>query len=134
MNFGEEIKRLRKEKNLTLDKLAEKSELSKSYLSRLENNKRKTPNKETILKLARGLEVSSTVIFQLAGYKKKKVDVENILKLNEAFKNWEPEFIPKGRHLSRTLRDGEPLYFMSKELSEKDKEKIFKFIEDFILN
>lgn len=55
---GARIKALRKNKNLTLDQLAERAGLSKSYLWELENKDPPRPSGEKLAGLAKGLEVT----------------------------------------------------------------------------
>ncbi|SMG56512.1 helix-turn-helix domain-containing protein [Paenibacillus aquistagni] len=56
--FGEYLKLIRKQEKLTLTELAKKTGLSHSYLSQLENGKRKVPPINTLLKISRALDVS----------------------------------------------------------------------------
>ena len=55
MTFGEKLKSLRKERNLTLEQLSKKSGLSIVSLSFYETNKKK-PTLVNVQKLATGLE------------------------------------------------------------------------------
>jgi XRE family transcriptional regulator, master regulator for biofilm formation len=55
--LGTRIKALRQKKRLTLSELAEKTEISKSYLSHIERNIQTNPSIEVIMKIALGLEV-----------------------------------------------------------------------------
>lgn len=57
MNIGDNIKKIRKEKNITQNQLASSLEISQSYLSDLENN-RKNLGIKTIEKIAKKLNVS----------------------------------------------------------------------------
>ncbi|WP_415277108.1 helix-turn-helix domain-containing protein, partial [Clostridium perfringens] len=57
MDFGTLVKTKRKEKKLTLTDLARQTEISVSYLSRLENGER-TPIITIALKLAKVLNIS----------------------------------------------------------------------------
>ncbi|ELD8124351.1 helix-turn-helix transcriptional regulator, partial [Staphylococcus pseudintermedius] len=57
MNIGDNIKKIRKEKNITQSQLARSLEISQSYLSDLENN-RKNLGIKTIEKIAKKLNVS----------------------------------------------------------------------------
>lgn len=57
MNIGDNIKKIRKEKNITQSQLASSLEISQSYLSDLENN-RKNLGIKTIEKIAKKLNVS----------------------------------------------------------------------------
>jgi len=56
--LGEKIRRLRKEKKLTLDKLAELTSSSKSYIWELENKNPPRPSAEKLAKIAEQLEVT----------------------------------------------------------------------------
>jgi transcriptional regulator with XRE-family HTH domain len=57
--FGEKIRALRKEKGLTLDQLADKTESSKSYIWELENKNPPRPSAEKIARIAAELGVTS---------------------------------------------------------------------------
>jgi transcriptional regulator with XRE-family HTH domain len=52
--FGEEIRRRRRAAGLTIEQLAERSELSVAYISSVENGRR-DPSLSTLLALAKGL-------------------------------------------------------------------------------
>lgn len=56
-NIGKRIKLIRKLKNMTIKDLSDKSDLSMSYISRLENNER-GHNIRVLEKLAIALDVS----------------------------------------------------------------------------
>ena len=55
--IGDRIKEIREERKLTQDQLAEKSAVSKGFLSDIENNKR-NPSSEYVLKIANALGAS----------------------------------------------------------------------------
>jgi len=55
--IGENIASLRKKKGLTLSELAERSNISKSYLSNIERNINKNPSVHVVEKIARVLNV-----------------------------------------------------------------------------
>jgi len=57
-SFSEKLRALRKERHLTLDKLAELTETSKSYLWELENKDLPRPSADKIIKIAKVLEVT----------------------------------------------------------------------------
>ena len=57
-SLGEKIRGLRKDQKLTLDKLAELSESSKSYIWELENNNSPRPSAEKLAKIAEALGVT----------------------------------------------------------------------------
>ncbi len=56
MSMGQRIKALRKERGMTLQKLAEKASLYKSNISDIENEKRFKPNIKTLEKIATAME------------------------------------------------------------------------------
>jgi Predicted transcriptional regulators len=66
MNLGKAISLCRTQRGLTQAKLAARAGLSVSYLSLLEQNKRKGPTLSTIQKLAEALRVPSGILFFLA--------------------------------------------------------------------
>ena len=55
--FGRNVARIREQKGLTQDSLAEKADLDRTYLSGIERGVR-NPGIKTVLRLARALEVS----------------------------------------------------------------------------
>ena len=57
-SLGDKLKKLRKEKKLTLDKLAELTESSKSYIWELENKTPPRPSAEKLSKIADKLGVT----------------------------------------------------------------------------
>jgi transcriptional regulator with XRE-family HTH domain len=56
--LGEKIRRLRKEKGYSLDKLAELSESSKSYIWELENKNPPRPSADKLVKVAHQLDTT----------------------------------------------------------------------------
>ncbi|WP_152393154.1 helix-turn-helix domain-containing protein [Paenibacillus guangzhouensis] len=68
MTFGQKIEQLRKQKDMTLRKLAEKSGISYSLIQSIVSDDR-VPTKEAILSLARVLQYEDSEELQrLAGY------------------------------------------------------------------
>lgn len=57
--MGEKLRKLRKEKGYTLDKLAELTGSSKSYLSELETRDNLGPSAQKLVKIADALSVST---------------------------------------------------------------------------
>lgn len=62
MKFGQNIKQIRKQRNLTQKQLADQIEISRSYLSDIENGN-KNPSIKTVKKLADSLGLSVTDLF-----------------------------------------------------------------------
>lgn len=66
-NIGEFIKKLRKEKNYTIAKLSEKSSVSSTFISQVENGQR-NPSADILGKLAGPLGVPKNYLLYIAGY------------------------------------------------------------------
>jgi transcriptional regulator with XRE-family HTH domain len=62
--LGEKLNALRKQRGLTLEKLAEMAGLSKSYLWELENRESQRPSAEKMTALADALGVAATYFFE----------------------------------------------------------------------
>lgn len=82
--FGEELKRIRKSKKMTINELSEKSSVSSSYISQIENGKRDTPTPELIKKLAHGLSTDYYHMMRIAGYL--NPDKDNFITLEQLIK------------------------------------------------
>lgn len=61
--MGDKLKKRRKELDMSVYDLAEKTGLSATYISNLENEQKKNPSKETMEKIAEELKCSVTEIF-----------------------------------------------------------------------
>jgi transcriptional regulator with XRE-family HTH domain len=66
MTFGERLRELRKAKGLYQKELADKVGVDFTYLSRLENDRRRPPKENTISALAEVLEVDPDELLALA--------------------------------------------------------------------
>lgn len=62
--LGEKLRKLRKDNGFTLDQLAEKSGLSKSYLWELENRESRRPSAEKLTALASVFGVAPTYFIE----------------------------------------------------------------------
>lgn len=65
--LGEKIKKLRKDKGLTLDKLAELSDSSKSYVWELENKTPPRPSAEKLSNIAAALDTTLEFLLDASG-------------------------------------------------------------------
>jgi transcriptional regulator with XRE-family HTH domain len=85
MNIGHALKMCRSAKALSLDQLAERTQLSQSYLSMIESNKRE-PTLSTIEKIATAMDVPVPIIIFLASEKSdlKGLDDETASRLSTA--------------------------------------------------
>lgn len=68
MNFGDELKRIRESKGMTVNQLAVYSGISAASISRYETGERGIPKPKTIEKLAKGLKVDYMGLMHIAGH------------------------------------------------------------------
>lgn len=68
MKFGDELKRIRESKGMTVNQLAMYSGVSAASISRYETGERGTPKPPTLEKLAKGLRVDYTELMKIAGH------------------------------------------------------------------
>lgn len=61
--YTNNLKKIRKSKNLTIQELSELSGVSMGYISHLENGSRRNPSREVMEKIAEVLEESIVKIF-----------------------------------------------------------------------
>lgn len=89
-SFGKLIRTLRESQNLSLDDLAERTTLSKAYLSRIENEKRQNPTIFVINKLTSALDFDIRVVEELFSdsddkHEEKSVQTIDSVLLNNAY-------------------------------------------------
>ena len=132
LDIGSVIARLRKERSMTLQTLAQRSGLSKGYLSKVENGL-KTPPVSTLSRIARSLGVEMADLFERPANESKIMIVRaserrqvsrdgsaygyNYEAVAHTFgrKMMEPfilTFIPRPRKLRNVVHDGEELIFV----------------------
>jgi transcriptional regulator with XRE-family HTH domain len=102
--IGDNIKKIRESRGLSMNALSKQSGISVGYLSDLEKNKKSNPTKELLDKLASALNISTQELLD---------------------DNREPDEIDK-------LEDEFKIMFSKmKKISPSDREKIMKMIEMF---
>ena len=95
MNFGETLKKLRKNKNLTQSQLGEKIGVAKSVVSYYENGDR-YPSPEILIKIAHTFNVSTDYLLGLNREKSINVsglneeDIQVVLSVVEALRRKQP--------------------------------------------
>lgn len=75
--IAQNLARLRKSRNLTLDQVAELTGVSKAMLAQIENNK-SNPTVSTLWKIANGLQVSFTSFMKEEEHPFKKVNIKEL--------------------------------------------------------
>jgi len=89
--LGPYLRRVRKELNLTLRAVEEKTGISNAYLSQLENNKIFYPSPKILYKLARCYKVSYEYLMKLAGYPTAEKEPEPAFRLSSSLNDLTPE-------------------------------------------
>ncbi|TFE00017.1 helix-turn-helix domain-containing protein [Jeotgalibacillus sp. R-1-5s-1] len=85
--IGDKIKHLRTKKGYSVSGLAFKSNVSKSYLSNLENNKKSNPSLDILSKIANTLDVSvDYLVDDQSDTKEKCLDQEWVNLIKESIK------------------------------------------------
>ena len=85
--FGAYIKKIREQKNMTLNQVAMYADISAAQLSRIETGKRGTPKPQTIEKIAYALKVDYNNLMKIAGYIEDSNSTSNEFKEDD-FEEW----------------------------------------------
>ncbi|CAK7022040.1 helix-turn-helix domain-containing protein [Tissierella carlieri] len=117
MTIGENIKKYRKEKGLTQKELAEKSNLSRSYLADLERD-RYNPSLDSLKLIANSLEVDVSI---LLGENNSTIKISNTLKDDkELLDFW---------NILKEREDLQLLFKQTKDLSPKGIQQVIRIIK-----
>ena len=101
--IGQQIRKLRTEKKLTLDKLAEDAGLSKSYLWELENKSPPRPSAEKIAGIAKALGV--TVDFFMGETTPKDLETAEDMAFFREYQQMSPKMKEKLRDFKNKFLD-----------------------------
>ncbi len=122
MNIGEYIKKLREDKNLSINQLALYSGVSAAHISRVERGLR-VPSPEILKKFSEALRVSYEELMKITGY----LNNDNNIPI---------EYTEKHAITKQDLIQYEDFmkhasaFFMNDEVAEEDKEKLFRDISE----
>lgn len=120
-SLGEIIKNRRLDLNLTLDQLAQLIDSTKSYLSRLENNRIERPSTDILKRLSKQLDISYNKLIMHSGYMEKdsldfpmpKLSNDNLQTSNII-----------------TIKE-EDIWIENKKLSDYEKQRFLKMVKLF---
>ncbi|MBA4538581.1 helix-turn-helix transcriptional regulator [Bacillus aquiflavi] len=122
--FGEELKRIRKSKKMTINELSEKSSVSSSYISQIENGKRDTPTPELIKKLAHGLSIDYYHLMRIAGYL--NPDEDNFITLEQLIKE-----VPNEEKINDMIEHKKKIGNKSeKKVNSTEDSKFYRFLNE----
>ncbi|MEJ9281451.1 helix-turn-helix transcriptional regulator [Ureibacillus thermosphaericus] len=132
--LGQIVNEARLKKQMTLKELAEKTELTDTYLSFIENNKR-NPSKKVLMKLSKVLDINLSTLLAASLKFKEQKEQAKIKKALEEFNAFN-ENVELHRTLANThfklenfLKQNENIYFKNIRLSENDKKRILKMLD-----
>jgi len=101
--FGNYMRKLRKEKGLTLKQVEKVAEVSNAYLSQIERGVRNPPHPDILKRLAKAYEVTHRELLIAAGYLEDPEEQVKREKIERAFQHVTTD--PHFKHGTR-LRDG----------------------------
>lgn len=117
--FGQYLKKIRKDRNMSVNQLATYSGISNAQISRIENGLRNAPKPETIKKLSQALKVDYQEMMQVAGY------------TEETEQHYIPEWATSKdkRDFKKMLEEDEEVMFDGVPIDEESREKIKRVME-----
>jgi len=101
--FGNYMRKLRKEKGLTLKQVEQAADVSNAYLSQIERGQRNPPHPDILRRLANVYEVTHRELLIAAGYLEDPEEQVKQEKIEKAFQHVTSD--PHFKHGTR-LRDG----------------------------
>jgi len=101
--FGNYMRKLRKEKGLTLKQVEQAADVSNAYLSQIERGVRNPPHPDILKRLAKAYEVTHRELLIAAGYLEDPEEQVKQEKIEKAFQHVTSD--PHFKHGTR-LRDG----------------------------
>lgn len=120
--FGSRIQNLRKNKKLTLRELAERSNLSFSFIASLEKG-RYNPSRESIHSLAKSLDVEVDELLILSGFLPEESKLKEHHRMNDANNHR----FPRESFALENIMDI-PTTFQSIDLIETEKRALIAFL------
>ena len=118
-DFGQYLKKIRKDRNMSVNQLATYSGISNAQISRIENGLRNAPKPETIKKLSQALKVDYQEMMQVAGY------------TEETNQHYIPEWATSKdkRDFKKMLEEDEEIMFDGVPIDMESREKIIRVME-----
>ncbi|HEO8289113.1 TPA: helix-turn-helix transcriptional regulator [Streptococcus agalactiae] len=132
MKLGEIIKNFREEKKLSMDRFAEKSGLTKGYISMLEKNEHPKskkpiiPTEETLLKVAKGMGVDIDFVLS-------RLDSDQEIQINISPKNMlniDNPSTPTNPQVELTSSTLQKINSTSSQLEQPRQEKVLSFANE----
>lgn len=120
MSIGKNLREIRRAKGFTMKELSNKSKVSQSYISDLENGKNNKPSIDILIKLANALEISEAILYRT---EKNVYNLTDILSQSE------------GKSINNlTSEEKEMFNKKTKEIASKITSKVIEEINDKALD
>ncbi len=107
MKFGDYIKKHRLAKGLFLTELARRAEISRAYLTQIENNTKEPPSEKILIRFAEELDIPVEVMFRVANgdlfnaeYLEKSIDYGEIYQKLTSIQDFLKKLLGKGGNLT----------------------------------
>lgn len=124
-SIGLIIRSKRKDLKMTLEELSTTTDISKSYLSQIENNRVKQPKANTLQKLASALKLDVGVLMKKAGYLDNEALYLTLPSMDSVQERYDLEKI--------LLNNSALKLYKGKPFTERDIEKLELFLDMFFL-
>lgn len=118
--LGDNIKSIRKSKNISINNLSKITSISLGYLSDLENNKAKNPTMEKLSAIASALDVSVNDFFDVTDTAPKEETLEIPKEYTDNYKVTTKDKEQYIEHMKKATES----FFMNDEFDEEDKKEI----------
>jgi transcriptional regulator with XRE-family HTH domain len=123
--LGDNIRKIRRSKKLSINALSKITGISLGYLSDLENNKASNPTMEKLQKIADALNVPVDEFF-----KTEKIESEPDTKEIDFINKAEEKYGYRGKKQAKELLDEMEALFSGGELPEEDKDEFFRMMTE----
>lgn len=134
MNLGDYVRKVRKEKNLSLRETAKRCGISHPYLSQLENGKTNNPTAQVIEKLSKGLDLPYNMLLAMTGQTSIDASEEIVSVIVPKVDKTTGEQLKRGEAIRRTmdifhmLDEDRITYYNGKQLTKDQKTKAIKVL------
>lgn len=124
MEFGKYLKKLRKERGLTIRELEELAGVSNSYISQIELGQRSVPSPDILKKLAEPLGVTYSDLMYEAGYLEEAQKARH----EEAVEDFSDDLNEGTYDIAHLLELAETILYKGRKLTKPERQKALDII------
>ncbi|MCK6203977.1 transcriptional repressor LexA [Bacillus infantis] len=126
INFGDQLMKWRKEKKLSIRKLADLSGVSHTYLSQVETGKRGVPSPDILEKLAKPLDIDYQQLMKKANYIKEDEEEYLVEEYKDAEKIANESLIAMMRLYPQYISEEKFLGYLNKHEDQREVETLIR--------